>query len=382
MTLFNNLFSKAPEDLNALDQPEDVLQEDPRKLVPEGTQLVMNFIEDEAEDAPAVKDTAFGVPPQDLLTLTPEEKSEMREDRPEEKTAEQLPDASAAQKSLPDDDFLAELRALLNGTPGVDEDVPSAEPDAEAAAQSPEVPADLPVQAEEPAAAEETETVDVPEAVVVEAVEASEAAEEPASEEPAAPAAAEESAPAPSAEEKAEDASAEPGPTENAGQEQPWPPKDPTQSEEERRKVLEKDTLTRVSYASVAEAALGKQTDPTKKTRAPIDDETLLAELYALMGDTPKKPAQQVGASAKQQTAAAQTTDRQTASEPDETKATARRRAMVDVERPESQTELEVEEDIGGAPGWLKGAFLLLLSLLLSGMTFYAIATDLFGKLF
>ena len=46
------------------------------------------------------------------------------------------------------------------------------------------------------------------------------------------------------------------------------------------------------------------------------------------------------------------------------------------------ETELEEYPDTHGAPGWIKGIFLLLVSLLLSGMTFYAVGTDLFGKLF
>jgi hypothetical protein len=41
-----------------------------------------------------------------------------------------------------------------------------------------------------------------------------------------------------------------------------------------------------------------------------------------------------------------------------------------------------LEDDEVGVPGWLKGAFLLLIALLLSAMTFYAVATDVIGKVF
>ena len=41
-----------------------------------------------------------------------------------------------------------------------------------------------------------------------------------------------------------------------------------------------------------------------------------------------------------------------------------------------------LEDDSTGVPGWLKGVFLLLISLLLSAMTFYAVASDVIGKIF
>ncbi len=41
-----------------------------------------------------------------------------------------------------------------------------------------------------------------------------------------------------------------------------------------------------------------------------------------------------------------------------------------------------MEADTLGVPGWLKGAFILLLSLLLCAMTFYAVASDVIGEIF
>ena len=41
-----------------------------------------------------------------------------------------------------------------------------------------------------------------------------------------------------------------------------------------------------------------------------------------------------------------------------------------------------LEDDSTGVPGWLKGVFLLLISLLLSAMTFYAVASDVIGEIF
>ena len=40
------------------------------------------------------------------------------------------------------------------------------------------------------------------------------------------------------------------------------------------------------------------------------------------------------------------------------------------------------EEDGSGVPGWLKGLFILVISLLLGAMTFYAVASDVIGEIF
>ena len=105
-------------------------------------------------------------------------------------------------------------------------------------------------------------------------------------------------------------------------------------------------------------------------TAAPEDDDALLAELYALIGDRAQpKPNPSPFAvpttppHAPPQRPAVRLT-------PD---------ALKDV--PE-QYEDVAREDASGAPGWLKGLFILLISLLLGAMTFYAVAADVLGQVF
>ena len=392
MTLINNLFSKAPDDMNALGRKTDeVLPEEAKRAVREGAPLVMSFEENGEEKSEAPFELAG------QLTLFTEEAPEEPETFPED-LEEDLPASEAAPAAHNDDAFLAELRALLDAPLGESQkataEIPETEiPDAEQPeTEIPETPVSGEPAAETPAAEETAEPEPVPEAPAPEGSEApaaEEAPEEAPAEEPAGEPAGE--TPEEAKEEPEDAAEAEAAPEAAGTEEAPeaqeaeetadevktWPPVDPEASKMD--KILEKDTLTRVSYASVAEAALSKQADPNKKTRAPIDDETLLAELYALMGDAPKKPAQATEQKLRGAQAAAEKAPAGGRAAAEEA---ARRHAIVDVERPDTQTELEAEEEIGGAPGWLKGAFLLLLSLLLGGMTFYAIATDLFGKLF
>ncbi len=445
MTLFHNLFSKAPGDMNELNKPEEERPEDPRNLVPEGSQLVMSFVDSDespAEDVSAAVHAAFA--PEELTLHTEEATAEAA---PVEEAPVEEPPAPRS-RSEEDDLFLAELRALLNGPLSeLDSDHPAAKiaeaaaaetgdiadeaeqtlsraaepsgiPEAAAELQAAidersELPADHPAAMEEAEevfgetvsetfkAAEAAEAVEETAAETVEAVEETaaetvEAVEEPAAE--AVEAVEETSAEAAEAAEETvaetveavEETAAEAAETaeetvaETAEDVKPWPPVDPEQPEEKTENVLEKDTLTRVSYASVAEAALGAHADPEKKTRAPIDDDTLLAELYALIGETPARTPDETPAAPRkkpeQKKAPLKVAPAEEAEEPQT--APALKHAIVEVDRPESQVDLEAEEEMGGAPGWLKGAFLLLLSLLLSGMTFYAIATDLFGKLF
>ncbi|MBQ1589338.1 MAG: hypothetical protein II106_01320, partial [Oscillospiraceae bacterium] len=56
--------------------------------------------------------------------------------------------------------------------------------------------------------------------------------------------------------------------------------------------------------------------------------------------------------------------------------------ASFDRDLPRQPRPVEQLEDRSGAPGWLKGVFLLLISALLSGMTVYAVATDVIGNIF
>lgn len=108
--------------------------------------------------------------------------------------------------------------------------------------------------------------------------------------------------------------------------------------------------------ASEKQEAKPAQADPLVRTKNPIDDDELLRELYALMGDTPKVP------------------------DP------AAPGAEHIAPRPRSgETELTVDEPLEDeeeavTPGWLKGLFLLLISLMISGMTLYAVATDILAR--
>lgn len=130
-----------------------------------------------------------------------------------------------------------------------------------------------------------------------------------------------------------------------------------------------KPPLTSVSYASMAKAVEDAKKEPTGRfARDAVDDETLLDELYTLIGDTRQQE--------KSQTVS------------DSLKPEARPvRPAVRI-RPEDLQMLpeedvdEIEEDVTGVPGWLKGVFILLLSLLLSAMTFYAVASDVIGEIF
>lgn len=203
--------------------------------------------------------------------------------------------------------------------------------------------------------------------------EAIEAAEE-------APAPAEDAAPAPNPDSTPEE---NPAPAlesilkaEPAAGEKPVPEPEPASTPEpatapraEKEEAPKEEKLSSVSYASVAQAMVNAKKEPTGRfDRDAMDDDTLLAELYALIGDrNTKKPA------AEKETPA-----------PVQTKPTPRPAARITPETLQAAPEefIEVEEDTSGVPGWLKGVFILLISLLLSAMTFYAVASDVIGKIF
>lgn len=136
----------------------------------------------------------------------------------------------------------------------------------------------------------------------------------------------------------------------------------------------EAEPLVSLTYESMAEAAETARKESTGRfNRDAVDDETFLAELYTLIGDGEKpkteKPAAPVAAPSR--TAAPTTTPRPAGRiTPEKLQAA-----------PEEYEDL-LEDDEVGVPGWLKGAFLLLISLLLGAMTFYAVATDVIGKIF
>ena len=179
-----------------------------------------------------------------------------------------------------------------------------------------------------------------------------------------------------------------------------------------------------VTYASMAEAmeksGLKSPDAASRKHRSAIDDETLLAEIYALMGESPKQrkgePAAKAEPAAKPEPAAKAEpvakpepvvrpeavlqTPAAANPAPDDLEITIPVRpkpretgaaeepafrpdpARFDRDLPRQPRPVEQLEDRSGAPGWLKGVFLLLISALLSGMTVYAVATDVIGNIF
>lgn len=143
-------------------------------------------------------------------------------------------------------------------------------------------------------------------------------------------------------------------------------PQEPEQAPEEPAEAA-REQLASVSYESVAKAMETAQKEPTGRfNRDAIDDETLLSELYALIGG-PSKPQSPAAESVKPA--------------PVPQKPAARITPETLQALPEEPEEL-VEEDAVGNPGWLKGIFILLISLLLSAMTCYAVASDVIGKIF
>ena len=185
-----------------------------------------------------------------------------------------------------------------------------------------------------------------------------------------------------------------------------------------------------VTYASMAEAmeksGMKSPNAASRKQRSAIDDETLLAEIYALMGESPKQrkaeptakpePAAKPEPTAKPEPAAnpepvakpepvvrpeaVLQTPAAANPGPDDLEITIPGRskpretgaaeepafrpdpASFDRDLPRQPRPVEQLEDRSGAPGWLKGVFLLLISALLSGMTVYAVATDVIGNIF
>lgn len=113
---------------------------------------------------------------------------------------------------------------------------------------------------------------------------------------------------------------------------------------------------------------------PAPSAQADVDDDHLLAELHALIGD-PEKPK------------SANRSVRSSFSRPERPLTAPAPRPLARITPDALQNEPEelegvMEADTLGVPGWLKGAFILLLSLLLCAMTFYAVASDVIGEIF
>ena len=131
--------------------------------------------------------------------------------------------------------------------------------------------------------------------------------------------------------------------------------------------------LASMTYESVAEAIENAAKEPTGRfSRDVVDDETLLAELYALIGDPDKKtkPAPITAAAGENPVPSRPAPRPGTRITPQDLQAA-----------PEEFEELQ-EDDSVGVPGWLKGVFILLIALLLSAMTIYAVASDVIGEIF
>ncbi|MBQ1410441.1 MAG: hypothetical protein IIY94_04095 [Oscillospiraceae bacterium] len=119
-----------------------------------------------------------------------------------------------------------------------------------------------------------------------------------------------------------------------------------------------------------------------KEKKAPLppppqdefDDDALLAELHALIGDTePPKPTQRSTVSPFAAPAPVKSVPAP--------KPLARITADTLKDMPEDLEEV-MEADNLGVPGWVKGVLILLISLLVCAMTFYSVAADLAGKVF
>ncbi len=171
---------------------------------------------------------------------------------------------------------------------------------------------------------------------------------------------------------------------------------------------------------AMEKSGMKSPTAASRKQRSAIDDETLLAEIYALMGESPKQrkgepsakaepaakpePAAEPEPAAKPEPVVRPEAVLQTPAAanpgPDDLEITIPGRskpretgaaeepafrpdpARFDRDLPRQPRPVEQLEDRSGAPGWLKGGFLLLISALLSGMTVYAVATDVIGNIF
>ena len=168
---------------------------------------------------------------------------------------------------------------------------------------------------------------------------------------------------------------------EEAPEEAPAEEERPAEEEAPVAEGKKEAPLAAVSYESVAQAVEEAQKEPGEsETREAIDDDTLLAELYALIGDPVKgnKPTPPVSKLPEKEGPPVEIPEPKLG-EPKPMP----RLSQEEIEAiPEEEEEILLEEDSTGVPGWLKGAFLLLVSLLLSSMTFYAVASDVLGTVF
>ncbi|MBO4420144.1 MAG: hypothetical protein J5789_10030 [Oscillospiraceae bacterium] len=145
------------------------------------------------------------------------------------------------------------------------------------------------------------------------------------------------------------------------------------ETENEPAKEKAKDEpISAVSYASMAKAVEKAKKESTGRfSRNAVDDDNLLAELHALIGDTEKPKPRSASPFAPPSGPRSAPASRPAARITPET--------LKDVQEDYDDV---AEADTLGVPGWIKGLFILLISLLLGAMTFYAVASDVIGEIF
>lgn len=163
--------------------------------------------------------------------------------------------------------------------------------------------------------------------------------------------------------------------------------KSETEPKAEEKFESDGEAIRRAIAESVQKVESAKKAEPAKKAApvqkaepeanaeaAAVDDEKLLAELHMLIGDPVKpKPVQ-----SRSGVSPAGPGSPLTAPKPRPVA-----RITPDTLKNVSDDYDELgEADTMGVPGWIKGAFILLLSLLVGAMTLYAVASDLLGEIF
>ena len=153
------------------------------------------------------------------------------------------------------------------------------------------------------------------------------------------------------------------------------------ESKAEETDESDDEAIRKAIAESVKKAEPVKKVEPVRKAEpeanaeaAAVDDEKLLAELHMLIGDPVKpKPVQ-----SRSGVSPAGPGSPLTAPKPRPVA-----RITPDTLKNVSDDYDELgEADTMGVPGWIKGAFILLLSLLVGAMTLYAVASDLLGEIF
>ena len=146
-------------------------------------------------------------------------------------------------------------------------------------------------------------------------------------------------------------------------------------AEEEKTEAQKEQRTNTLFFEPVSKNKEEARKEPdVPPVRENLDDDDLLAELHELIGDS-EKP-KDVSFSVKS-----------SFSRPERPLTAPAPRPLARITPDALQNEPEelegvMEADTLGVPGWLKGAFILLLSLLLCAMTFYAVASDVIGEIF